>query len=260
MSERWIVVVPCYNEAARLRPEAFLCCLETMPAVRFLFVDDGSRDWTKEVLAGLQRRAQDRLRLLALPTNHGKGEAVRLGVLEAFAWDADVVAYWDADLATPLEALSDFAAVLDSHPDIDILLGSRVRLLGRDIERYAIRHYFGRLFATAASLVLGLPVYDTQCGAKAFRARTRRLFESPFVTRWVFDVELLSRSMMHAKPDGTPEFNICEMPLRVWHDIAGSKVRPSDALRAVLDLTSIYLRRRRHGHLVAFERAARVRC
>ena len=113
MSERWVVVVPCYNEAARLRPDAFLCCLETMPAVRFLFVDDGSRDRTKEVLARLRRMSEDRLRVLTLATNRGKGEAVRLGVLEAFAWNADVVAYWDADLATPLEALSDFAAVLE---------------------------------------------------------------------------------------------------------------------------------------------------
>lgn len=259
MSGRWIVVVPCYNEAVRLRPEAFLSCLDTMPAVRFLFVDDGSRDGTREVLARLQRRAEDRLQLLALDTNRGKAEAVRLGVLEAFASNADVVAYWDADLATPLEALSDFAAVLDSRPDIDIVLGSRVRLLGRDIERNALRHYFGRVFATAASLVLGLPVYDTQCGAKVFRARTRGLFERPFATRWVFDVELLSRCMMHAKPDGTPEFTICEMPLHVWHDVPGSKVRPSDALRALLDLTSLY-RRRRHRHSIAFERAARVRC
>jgi dolichyl-phosphate beta-glucosyltransferase len=258
MLNPWVVVVPCYNEAVRLRPEAFLACLDTMPAVRFLFVDDGSSDGTREVLARLQRRAEDRLQLLALNTNRGKGEAVRLGVLEAFASNADVVAYWDADLATPLEALSDFAAVLDSRPDIDIVLGSRVRLLGRDIERNALRHYFGRVFATAASLVLDLPVYDTQCGAKAFRARTRGLFERPFATRWVFDVELLSRCMMHAKPDGTPEFTICEMPLRVWHDVPGSKVRPSDALRALLDLTSLY--RRRHRHAIAFERAARVRC
>jgi len=229
-----------------------------MPAVRFLFVDDGSSDGTREVVARLQRRAEDRLQLLALDTNRGKGEAVRLGVLEAFASNAAVVAYWDADLATPLEALSDFTAVLDSRPDIDIVLGSRVRLLGREIERNALRHYFGRAFATAASLVLGLPVYDTQCGAKAFRARTRRLFETPFATRWVFDVELLSRCMMHAKPDGTPEFTICELPLRVWHDVPGSKVRPSDALRALLDLTSLY--RRRHRHSMGFERAARVRC
>jgi len=259
MLNPWVVVVPCYNEAVRLRPEAFLACLDTMPAVRFLFVDDGSSDGTREVLARLQRRAEDRLQLLPLNTNRGKGEAVRLGMLEAFASKADVVAYWDADLATPLEALSDFVALLDSRPDLDIVLGSRVRLLGRDIDRNTLRHYFGRVFATAASLVLGLPVYDTQCGAKAFRARTRTLFETPFATRWVFDVELLSRCLVHEKPDGTPEFTIAEMPLRVWHDIPGSKVRPSDVFRAVLDLTSLY-RRRRHRHAIAFEPAARVRC
>src|SRR6185436_8453407 len=150
MLNPWVVVVPCYNEAVRLRPEAFLACLDRMPAVRFLFVDDGSSDGTREVLARLQRRAEDRLQLLPLNTNRGKGEAVRLGMLEAFASQADVVAYWDADLATPLEALSDFVALLDSRPDLDIVLGSRVRLLGRDIDRNTLRHYFGRVFATAA--------------------------------------------------------------------------------------------------------------
>ena len=68
-------------------------------------------------------------------------------------------------------------------------------MMGTDIRRSAVRHYTGRLFATAGSLVLGVPVYDTQCGAKAFRVTDalRAALAEPFVSRWAFDVEVLGR-------------------------------------------------------------------
>ena len=108
---------------------------------------------------------------------------------------ADSFDYWDADLSTPLRAIQDFVDVLDRNPACDVLLGSRVKLIGRATTRRAIRHYPGRVFATAVSLTLRLPVYDTQCSAKLFRATPEiiGLFAEPLVSRWTFDVELLVR-------------------------------------------------------------------
>jgi hypothetical protein len=53
--------------------------------------------------------------------------------------------YWDADLATPLEMIPKFCEILESTGK-HMVIGSRVRLLGRNVQRRAIRHYLGRLF------------------------------------------------------------------------------------------------------------------
>jgi dolichyl-phosphate beta-glucosyltransferase len=238
-----VVVVPCYNEAARLDRAAFRDFRLPGRRLRFCFVNDGSRDDTLAVLRGLCTGQPDLGLVLDLSPNRGKAEAVRQGLLAALELGPAVVGFWDADLATPLAELPRLCAVLDEHPDVELVLGSRVRLLGRRIERSALRHYLGRVFATGASVTLGLPVYDTQCGAKLLRAGplARRLVAEPFLTRWVFDVELLARLSRLSR--GTPlpvEQRIYELPLLRWTDVPGSKVRPWDFLRSGLELLRIW--------------------
>ncbi len=90
-------------------------------------------------------------------------------------------------------------------------------------------------------MLLALPVYDTQCGAKLFRAepRTRALFEVPFVVTWTFDVELIARLIAHEREHGGGDVGelIYELPLEVWRDVEGSKVRPRDFVRALFELS-----------------------
>jgi dolichyl-phosphate beta-glucosyltransferase len=244
-----ILVIPCYNEATRLRSDLFLQATVDYPGLRLLFVNDGSRDQTFTVLQSLASASGGRISVLDLRQNQGKAEAVRQGVLTAFESGPALVGYWDADLATPFSQLHDFLDVLHTQPNIDVVLGSRVKLLGRHIERHAVRHYLGRVLATGAALALGLAVYDTQCGAKVFRATdsVRTIFVRPFHTRWIFDVELLARYLDSGGPDEVDAraSRIYELPLRIWTDEPGSKVRAKDGVRAVADLLRIYWIRRR---------------
>jgi glycosyltransferase involved in cell wall biosynthesis len=203
-------------------------------------VDDGSTDATSEVLAALVRRAPDRMRAFRLAANQGKSGAVRAGMLAALAEDPMFVGFWDADLATPLSAIPRFVATLERRPGLLGAIGARVKLLGTTIERSAVRHYLGRIFATAASAMLGLAVYDTQCGAKLFRAGPLlgAAFAAPFRSRWAFDVELLARLEEASRRAGAPPVaeTVVELALEEWRDVRGSKLHPFGMVRAGLDL------------------------
>jgi dolichyl-phosphate beta-glucosyltransferase len=249
-----LVVIPCYDEAKRLDPEAFLAATEREPMLGFVMVNDGSTDDTVSVLEALRARAPGRIEVVNLEQNSGKAEAVRRGVLRAFELGAELIGYWDADLATPLEAIGRFAERLEK-PDLVMVLGSRVRMLGHQVERNAIRHYIGRGFGTIAALTLGLHVYDTQCGAKLFKAvpAVRSAFERPFDLGWSFDVELLSRLLAREAEvhDIVVERQCAEIPLEEWRDAPGSKITlrhfPSIALEFLrLYMTTRAARRRKH--------------
>jgi glycosyltransferase involved in cell wall biosynthesis len=234
------LVIPCFNETSRLDLRAFVEHAARHDH-RFLFVNDGSSDGTGELLEDFCASWPEMLSVLQLPRNVGKADAVRQGVLAAMdSSDARFVGYWDADLATPLAAIDQMERYLREHATVELLLGARVQLLGRNIIRRPLRHYLGRLFATAASCVLRLPVYDTQCGAKLFRASAamRRAFAEPFLTRWLFDVELLARLIV--QNDAAIAERIHEFPLSSWQDVAGSKVKATDFGQAAWQLLRIY--------------------
>ncbi len=242
------LVVPCFNEAARLDLAAYAAHLESDPRTAFTFVDDGSMDGTRALLEGFTRSRPDRCRVLALDRNQGKGAAVRAGLLDAVAGgDEPLLGFWDADLATPLDAIALLARRLDARPELVLAMGARVQLLGHDIRRRPLRHYLGRVFATGASLALGLAVYDTQCGAKLFRRSPELDFAlaAPFGSRWVFDVEMIARVCRQCRATGTnPADRIAEVPLPAWRDVGTSKVRARDFFVAALDLVRIARRHR----------------
>jgi dolichyl-phosphate beta-glucosyltransferase len=235
-----VVVVPCFDEERRLDVEQFRGFRLDGVRLEFLFVNDGSRDRTLDVLQRLRDSDPERFFVLDLEKNGGKAEAVRRGMLQALDRQPDFVAFWDADLATPLDELPLFLEILAARSETEMVFAARVRLLGRKISRRAQRHYFGRVGATLISQTLGIAVYDTQCGAKMFRVNETypKLFAKPFLSRWLFDVEIIARAVELCGRDAAAAA-IYELPIREWHDVHGSKVKSTDFLRALRDLRRI---------------------
>jgi glycosyltransferase involved in cell wall biosynthesis len=244
--DRISIIVPCYNEGLRISKSAFTQFIKAHSNIDFLFVDDGSTDNTLEVLSDMCRNSP-RISNIAIKHNRGKAFAVRHGVLHLLGLGYDFIGYWDADLSTPLEEIprlhQEFS---DSH--LDIVMGSRVKILGHSIQRSLIRHLAGRIFATAASIILRIPVYDTQCGAKLFRNnhKLKLAFTENWLSSWVFDVELLRRYLImnESRDANSSAYQIIEVPLKQWHDKAGSKVMALDFFKSLYELARIHFRYR----------------
>ena len=115
-----ILVVPCYNEAGRLKPEVFLERGEAGRDIGFLFVDDGSTDATPSILADMASRSGGTISVLTMKRNLGKASAVRLGMLAVFERKPEFAGFWDADLATPLTSVPEFVEVFRARPQVEI--------------------------------------------------------------------------------------------------------------------------------------------
>ena len=218
MIPRVSIVVPAYNEAARIERslEELVAYLDAYSGAELLLVDDGSDDATSVVAERyLSGHCRFGWRLLRLPANRGKGCAVRRGLLAA---RAPIAVFTDADLSTPVSELPKLVDLI-AGGSCDLAFGSRA--LDRQLietRQPIYRDYAGRLFNLVLRSLTALPFYDTQCGFKAFRmAACRSILESAMVDGFGFDVELL----FVAHRSG---LRLQEVPVR-WHHEEGSHVR-----------------------------------
>ena len=231
------IVIPCYNEERRLDIETYLCFSEKNRNIHFLFVNDGSKDKTLDILKDASEKSKC-IKYLDLAKNVGKAEAVRLGIKSALEMETSYVGFYDADMATPLKDMLQMIQYISSS-ELYMVSGCRFKRMGGQIDRRFSRFLFGRIFATCAANILKLPVYDTQCGAKMFHSNVaREIFNTPFISKWLFDVELYARMIQKYGYKKTLE-KVVEYPLSKWVDVEGSKLGFKEIIRQPLNLLRI---------------------
>lgn len=160
-----------------------------------IIVSDGSKDGT--VAKGLEyskKFSTDKVRVLSLVQNRGKGGAVRLGMQSA---RGEYLLFADADGATKYSDFSKIAGQMHelcpSWKDEGVVVGSRAHLQQDAVaERSFFRTILMLGFHFLVYVLVVRTIRDTQCGFKLLTRQTaRRLFRLMHVERWAFDVELL---------------------------------------------------------------------
>lgn len=241
---RLLVIIPCYNEAQRLNIPLYKKQLVENLNVDLLFVDDGSEDNTINKIQELQKLFINRINYLSKLDNTGKADAVYNGfwhLQNNSDYSSDIyqyVGYIDADLAVSINEINRIAerTILENKC---FGFGSRWKRIGSHIERKLIRHYVGRIFATIASELLEIGVYDTQCGAKVFKREIADdIFKNPFNVNWAFDVEIFFRILKIFPKEEIDKYCI-EIPLKNWRDVEGSKVKLTDSIKVINDIWTL---------------------
>jgi dolichyl-phosphate beta-glucosyltransferase len=225
------IVIPAYNEESRIGPtvrDMVSYCRGQGRAFEIILVDDGSRDSTTSVVRLLSEDFPE-LKVIRLAANHGKGYAVRTGVVNALGRS---VLFADADGATPIEEIERLEQAVESGADVAV--GSRaLRATGVQVQAKLYRHLMGRTFHLLVEWLADGGVKDTQCGFKLFRSTVAQdLFSRMRMNGFSFDVEVL----VMARRRG---YRIAEVPVN-WAHRPGSKVRLTlDSLQMAADLVRI---------------------
>ncbi len=227
------VVIPCFNEAARIG-ETLRLTLDYLtanaPESELIVVNDGSTDATGTIAREILSETNIATRLLENFPNRGKGAAVRSGLLAA---REPIGLFFDADLSTPLSEIPKVIGAI-ANGEVDIAIGSRAldrNLIG--IRQPWRREQAGRVFNLLVRVATGLPFWDTQCGFKAFRLDVcRPILEAACVQGFAFDVELLYLAQRAG-------LRIREIPVR-WNHAEGSKVSFfRDSLRMLREVIAL---------------------
>ena len=224
------LVLPSYNKASVIHE-----CLEGLLRVSdveglqlsILVVDDGSSDNTVDVV----RRFEDnRVQLLELGSNHGKGAAIRTGVAH-LEETYDNIGWFDADLDIDPRTFAFLAGVLERFPDTDGVIASKSH--PESTVDYPITRRIGSIaFSLVVRSLIGVRFRDTQTGAKLFRAeRARALASQCIIDGFAFDVEILA---LAAKANN----RIVEAPVELHLQI-GSTVAVSNIASAFRDVFTV---------------------
>ena len=218
------VIIPAFNEQKVIEStlkEVFEYLEAKFESYEVIVVDDASRDDTAQIVAGIPR-----VQLVRHHPNHGKGYAVRQGVLRS---TGELILFMDADNSTKINELDHF---LEEIKGCDVVVGSRA-LKSSDVivKQNALKQLLGRIGNRYIQVVLGLSIRDTQCGFKLYRSSVRSIFKIQKLDQFGFDFEVLFLAYKKS-------MRIYESPVR-WVNNFDSSVTMRSYLRSLVDVMRI---------------------
>lgn len=233
------VVIPCYNEADRLKSVKFTDFAKVNHGYKLCFVNDGSKDNTLEVLHDIRVGHEDYITVYDCAKNGGKAEAVRQGIHHMLQdEEIDYVGFLDADLSTNFLDFEDLVNTIEDS-EYKIVSGSRIARMGANIAKESSREIISITINKIIQRILGMPFKDTQCGAKVFtRDAAEFVFQEKFLTRWLFDVEIFMRMKKKYGAEESKKY-LCEQPLNRWVHEDGSKLSMNDSIKIVYQIFQI---------------------
>ncbi len=234
------VVIPCYNEEKRLPVQEFRKFLHENLGYHLCFVNDGSSDRTIDVLLSIKEEFPLSVSVHDCKQNGGKAEAVRKGaMLLTENTDIEYIGYLDADLSTDFIDFKNLMHVL-KNSDHRVVSGSRMLRMGAKISKDSARAIISKMINLIIRFILKMPFNDTQCGAKIMDVEIAKIvFNRPFLTRWLFDVEIFKRIGVNFGRKKALEI-ISESPLDRWVHVDDSKLSMKDSFKIFFQLFDIY--------------------
>jgi glycosyltransferase involved in cell wall biosynthesis len=220
------VVVPVYNEAASLPhflPDLTKACKTNHWQI--IFVNDGSKDASAEILAGIERRPL--IKVLHHKLNKGYGGALKTGISAATTkYVMTIDADGQHDIAD-IESLLDFA----QKNNADMVVGTRSNVKHastyRELGKWIIRRF--------TSILVPLPVQDLNSGFKLYQTKLVQQYLSLCPDSMAFSdvITLLFLNQKHL---------VLEHPIRVKHRTTGSSsISTHTAFQTVIEILSVVM-------------------
>jgi dolichyl-phosphate beta-glucosyltransferase len=222
------IIIPAYNEANRI--------VETLKKINkylkekklkaeIIVVNDGSQDKTGEIVNNMKKYIKN-LKLINLSKNHGKGYAIKQGVM---ASKSKYLLFTDADNSTPIEELDKLLA--NCNDNKKIIIGSRyIQKNSIKVKQPWFRTVISRFGNILIRLFLVKNIKDTQCGFKLFESETaKEIFSKQKIKRFAFDMEALAVAQNLG-------YEIIEIPVTWLHSNESKFKAFKDSVHTLIDL------------------------
>lgn len=185
------IIIPCYNEEKRFKEAAWKKFILSRDEYHFYFVNDGSDDDTLGVLKQSFFETP-RVTIVNLSNNIGKGPAIRTVVRGIDKEVYNYFAFIDADLEIPLTQIDALYNKLKENTSNLMSLTYRDDIFRKDKR---IRSLGSQMVRKLSSKIIkaDVKIEDTQCGCKLFSTEVLSLFDKPFISKWLFDIEIILR-------------------------------------------------------------------